>query len=524
MLAAVTLCFAARSTFSQEICDNGKDDDGNGLIDLKDPHCQCKWKAPYNLLLNPSFEEFEHCMTPGAYYSENYNLLKNWVYGVLPNGDINFYKNFKCPDDSLFLTVNYVPRPIPDGSGFLLMMRGLNRTILYNTPESTSTKRYVAQCLQAPLQKGKEYTFSFYGAQYYNNGITKLTKDSFTVAVFGHADCNAVPFGRQQGQGNGCPANYPGWVMLGKTTFVSSFDWVQAKMELNVPQDINVIEVGADCSMVDLGDTSSGGNAGTRPYYYLDDFQLAETRDFHFQHIQQLSGDPCRGGYVLKAPVVEGARYQWYQDSIALVGQTDSTLHIAEPSTTAYYNVRVTKDSECRVSEPLLVKRSTLSSLHLPLDTVACSGETVRLGTPVPGVNYSWSGFTDTLVKLAASGQYTITAIDSFGCKSDFSVRADFKNCMACRAYVPNAFTPNGDGKNDELKVSINCPVRQFHFQVYNRWGQKVFETAAVGRSWDGTFHGKKLPSGVYVYELQFTTINSEKFIQQAKGTLVLIE
>ena len=47
-----------------------------------------------------------------------------------------------------------------------------------------------------------------------------------------------------------------------------------------------------------MGDLSAGGNAASKPYYYLDDFQLAETKDFNFQYIQLLNGDPCQGGYV----------------------------------------------------------------------------------------------------------------------------------------------------------------------------------------------------------------------------------
>ena len=71
------------------------------------------------------------------------------------------------------------------------------------------------------------------------------------MAVFGNADCNAVPFGKVNVLGNGCPANYPGWVLLGKVDVVSAGQWVQSKVRLNIPFNINVIEIGPDCSILE---------------------------------------------------------------------------------------------------------------------------------------------------------------------------------------------------------------------------------------------------------------------------------
>ena len=62
-LLVIMLCAGLNRLSAQEICDNGKDDDGDGWIDLKDPDCQCRWQATKNILLNPSFEEYKHCPT-----------------------------------------------------------------------------------------------------------------------------------------------------------------------------------------------------------------------------------------------------------------------------------------------------------------------------------------------------------------------------------------------------------------------------------------------------------------------------
>ena len=63
---------------------------------------------------------------------------------------------------------------------------------------------------------------------------------------------------------------------------------------------------------------------------------------------------------------------------------------------------------------------------------------------------------------------------------------------------VPNAFTPNNDGMNDELKVLKARDIERF--SVYDRWGKEIFNSTTLSRGWDGTFNGKPMEPGVYVY------------------------
>ncbi|WP_204306850.1 gliding motility-associated C-terminal domain-containing protein, partial [Klebsiella aerogenes] len=67
--------------------------------------------------------------------------------------------------------------------------------------------------------------------------------------------------------------------------------------------------------------------------------------------------------------------------------------------------------------------------------------------------------------------------------------------------FVPSAFTPNGDGRNDILKPITVGITQLFYFRIYNRWGQLVFSTSSIGKGWDGTFGGVKQASGTYVFE-----------------------
>jgi gliding motility-associated-like protein len=76
--------------------------------------------------------------------------------------------------------------------------------------------------------------------------------------------------------------------------------------------------------------------------------------------------------------------------------------------------------------------------------------------------------------------------------------------------YVPNVFSPNGDGNNDYFQVYGNKDAwEEFSIQIFDRWGEKVYESGDMNFQWDGSYRGEKLPVGVYVYEFNVVYINS---------------
>lgn len=88
--------------------------------------------------------------------------------------------------------------------------------------------------------------------------------------------------------------------------------------------------------------------------------------------------------------------------------------------------------------------------------------------------------------------------------------------------YMPNAFTPNGDGKNEILKPIVSAlNTQQLIFRVYNRLGQAIFETRAIGKGWDGKIRGVAQPAGAYVWLVEHTNLQGLKKIY--KGSLLLI-
>lgn len=127
---------------------------------------------------------------------------------------------------------------------------------------------------------------------------------------------------------------------------------------------------------------------------------------------------------------------------------------------------------------------------------------------------YLWNtGETGTSIIAKSVGTYWLQASDDLGCSATDSVEI-FRNCYL---NIPNAFSPDGDGNNDFFfpRQLLSSKLVAFHMQVFNRWGQIVFETSSAnGRGWDGKFNDKPQPSGVYVYliEAQIEGYPPEKF------------
>lgn len=117
---------------------------------------------------------------------------------------------------------------------------------------------------------------------------------------------------------------------------------------------------------------------------------------------------------------------------------------------------------------------------------------------------------------------YKLVAIDQYGCqRSDtITVKSVEWICGNPFIFVPTAFTPNNDGKNDVIQV-YGGVISNFVFEIFDRWGEKVFETSDSNDAWDGTYNGKPLQPQVFVYYLKGTCLNGEEF--EEKGNITLI-
>lgn len=198
------------------------------------------------------------------------------------------------------------------------------------------------------------------------------------------------------------------------------------------------------------------------------------------------------------------------------------------------YLAMVMDVNNCQATTPYLIQEADSFRILLDPDKIKIAiGEEVRLQPTVIGADtdyltYHWEpsvGLSCTtcaspLSSPSLTTTYVVTVFDPQGCSTTAQVTVEVENHMVI--YVPNAFTPNGDGVNDILRV-FGISIKSVIFNVFNRWGEKVFsmETSDLQNGWDGTYRGKMLPPDVFVYYLDATFDDGQK--KQLKGSVAIL-
>lgn len=142
-----------------------------------------------------------------------------------------------------------------------------------------------------------------------------------------------------------------------------------------------------------------------------------------------------------------------------------------------------------------------------------CAGDSIKLNarTISTGFQYAWSParyFDDNstipvaYARIDQSGYVYLNVTDVFGCTKTDSVEIAAPPC--CNLLMPNAFTPNGDSRNDIFRIIKDGRHELKTFRIVSRWGQTVFETADERRGWDGNMNGQPQPMGTYYYYIKF--------------------
>jgi len=232
-----------------------------------------------------------------------------------------------------------------------------------------------------------------------------------------------------------------------------------------------------------------------------------------------------------------GVTYQWVPSSG--LSNPNVANPIANPNTTTNYSVIITTvssigDSCSRelttgITVPALQPNQLATSANP--DTIYAgdfSNLSSNIGSPLNilwSPSYQLSSITD--YNPTASPLHTTTyaavAEDANGCKfllDSVTIYVLSRYCDESTVYVPNTFTPNGDGANDVLYVRSNF-ITKIYFAVYNRWGELVFETTDLSKGWDGMYKGMKVDPGVFGYYLRYDCTNDLKGFKKGNVTLI---
>lgn len=214
-----------------------------------------------------------------------------------------------------------------------------------------------------------------------------------------------------------------------------------------------------------------------------------------------------------------------------------SATNIANPVSSATastnYSVIITTSNNCSFLLTTFVNVFNLSNTPIsaasnPTSVIKGNSSTLTY-TGDPGAGISWfpsasvnpkTGYT---VTATPDRPTTYTVIASRGaCKETLYVFVDvfLPGCEEGDAFIPNTFTPNGDGQNDILYVR-GLKVEEVYFAVYNRWGEMVFETTDKNKGWDGIYKGRPADVGVFGWYLKVKCYNGEETFKKGNVTLI---
>lgn len=213
-----------------------------------------------------------------------------------------------------------------------------------------------------------------------------------------------------------------------------------------------------------------------------------------------------------------GTSYLWNTND------TSETI-TASPMYNTTYSVIAYKDI-CSDTAYFTVQVDPKPTLTITHDTTIIIGMSLPL--QVNGANqYEWTPISylscyncnNPVAKPSETIEYCVEGTNLFGCSDTVCVTITVdKECG--ETFVPSAFSPNNDGMNDILYVRGKC-IKTMMFTIYNRWGEKVFESTDPHKGWDGTFRGKEVDTGVYVYTLKAEYYNGT--IINQKGNITLL-
>lgn len=490
----LVICFTMHNIGAQEICDNGKDDDGDGLTDLQDTsNCKCSIQTKL-VLPNPSFEEKTCC----PFTLSQFKCVKNWIEGSAATTD---YLN-TCGS-------NLAQLPIPDGNGYVGLINSKLRT-------GEIYKEYFGVCLFDTLFSGTEYQISFS----FSGSPDKFPK----IAIFGNKSCTNLPFSTPLDFYIGCPTNSRlDWVLLDSVSVSFqpgySGNWIKSKFTFTPNVDITSIIIGPSCPEVDNFETN---------YYFFDNLVLLNTQDIIDTVSIVSSGIYCANSLKLYAKYIKKPlTLQWYKDSIAITGATMDTLNIALGDE-GVYQVRASYAIGCIVSKEMIIKDP---EIDFRMDIIpACSNglipgtltvKNLNGGTPPYFLKINNNPFVpDFIFNSLDSGKYILTIKDYDGCIASDSFTILSKDCD-CSIYIPSAFTPDFNNLNEIFLPIINCETKAYDLQIFNRWGEKIFESSDQKIGWDGKYQDKLCQEGVYTVMVYYIPKKGAKVSMSSTFTLL---
>jgi gliding motility-associated-like protein len=225
--------------------------------------------------------------------------------------------------------------------------------------------------------------------------------------------------------------------------------------------------------------------------------------------------------------------YQWYKDNVPVSGETGSTILVNQAGK---YKVEATTGKGCKSMSDMFslqVNPIPVATIQPITGEIICSYDTLQL-TAVAGSSYDyrWSPEKPFRIVTGAEGQkvkgvfidqetlVTLTVYNQFGCYDTATVMVHTKPC--CEVFVPNAFTPNGDGNNEYFQPELQLGQILVSMKIFDRYGKLVYDNTNIKKGWDGKYdNGKEASSGTYMYMMKYTCSDGKVYDKKESVTLI---
>lgn len=198
-------------------------------------------------------------------------------------------------------------------------------------------------------------------------------------------------------------------------------------------------------------------------------------------------------------------------------GSTNSMQTIA---VTGFYNLEIKHPFCSTLTDTIYINYIEFPSHPFPRDTTICLGDTLELDATLPNANYQWSNLSfEGVNSIVEEGQHFVN-VTIEGCSRTSPIYIEHKDCLPL-LEMPNIFTPNGDGYNELFYPRKVGRISEATLYIFNRWGQKLFETSDLSQGWDGKFNSQDCVEGTYSWAISCLDIKGNGY--NAKGFLKLI-
>jgi gliding motility-associated-like protein len=218
-------------------------------------------------------------------------------------------------------------------------------------------------------------------------------------------------------------------------------------------------------------------------------------------------------------PDCSGCVYQWS------TGATTPAIEVP-PGTVGTFSVRVCNEGGCVALDSIAVATFPPIMIELGADIQVVSGTILTLPNPQPGWTFQWNtGSTAPSIVLTQPGIYAVTVTDQNGCTATDFIEVTLEKKYS--VWVPNAFSPNGDGYSDYLPVFTDDPgLKVLTFRIADRWGDLCYRRDDYvpqydWNGWDGRWRGQLAGAGVYGWYALVKFSDGEILLLEGDVTLI---